>query len=494
MKSLLVSEGIETAPLSRATRVNGVEAYAPATDATSGPSRRAISRKRDALFRRSLALADMAAVVVAVVGTVVVGEGDSLATTAIAVPLVFVAVVKAMGLYDRDEHLLHKSTLDEVPALFGIATLAVLLLWLANGSFVDGEIDRLQVLFMWLSLFLLLVCLRALARATASRLTPVERCLLVGDANTASYLHEKLRISQTVKAELVGVVPPVIGSPERPPEPPPDLGAIVDEHRIERVILATGPRGRDELLYTVRELKSYGVKVSVLPEASRVAGSSVEIDHLHGITLLGMRRFEFTRSSRMIKRSFDVAGSALGLVLLAPLLVALAIAIKLDSPGPTLFRQRRVGRHGHEFSMLKFRSMVNEAEQLKAELEYLNQAATGLFKIPFDPRMTKVGRIIRRWQLDELPQLINVLRGEMSLVGPRPLIPSEDRKIEGWYRRRLDVPPGITGHWQILGSSARIPLDEMVKLDYLYVANWSLWGDLRLLLRTIPFVLGRRGL
>ena len=494
MKPLLVSEGLETAPVSNATRVNGVELYGPVSDAASGSSRREISRKRDALFRRSLALADMAAVVVAVVGTVLIGEGDGLAPTAIAVPLVFVAVVKAMGLYDRDEHLLHKSTLDEVPALFGIATLAVLLLWLANGSFVDGEIGRLQVLFMWLSLFLLLVCLRAFARATASRLTPVERCLLVGDASTATYLQAKLMISPTVTAELVGVVPPVIGLPEDPPEPPPDLGAIVDEHGIERVILAAGPRGRDDLLYTVRELKSHGVKVSVLPEASRVAGSSVEIDHLHGITLLGMRRFEFTRSSRMIKRSFDVAGSALGLLLLAPLLVALAIAIKLDSPGPILFRQRRVGRHGHEFSMLKFRSMVNEAEQLKAELEYLNQAATGLFKIPLDPRMTKVGRVIRRWQLDELPQLVNVLRGEMSLVGPRPLIPSEDRKIEGWYRRRLDVPPGITGHWQILGSSARIPLSEMVKLDYLYVANWSLWGDLRLLLRTIPFVLGRRGL
>lgn len=501
MSQLFTSENIETVGISSAALIgDAIEPSSNASDGTSGrtdstPSGRGreLSRTRDALFRRSLAVADMAAVAAAVIGTVLLGQGDSLTLSAVAVPVVFVAVVKAMGLYDRDEHLLHKSTLDEVPALFGIATLAVLLLWLANGSFVEGELGRLQVLVAWLALFLLLVSLRSLARAAASRLAPVERCLLVGHPTAASYVGEKLGLSPAVKAELVSVVTPIAGLRDGAPEPPPDLGAVVDEHQIERVILAIEPGGRDDLLYTVRELKSYGVKVSVLPEASRVAGSSVELDHLHGITLLGMRRFEFTRSSRLIKRSADLLGSAIGLAVLSPLLVVLAIAIKLDSPGPILFRQRRVGRHGTEFSMLKFRSMVDDAELLKAEFEHLNQAATGLFKIRSDPRMTRVGQVIRRWQLDELPQLLNVLRGEMSLVGPRPLIPSEDRKIEGWYRRRLDVPPGITGHWQILGSSARISIDEMVKLDYLYVANWSLWGDLRLLLRTVPFVFGRRG-
>ena len=471
-----------------------VEPTSSESDPIPRARRRELSRKRDALFRRALAIADMGAVAGAVLCMALIGGGGALAPSAVAIPLVFVAVVKAMGLYDRDEHLLHKSTLDEVPALFGIATLAVLLLWLADGSFAEGELGRSQVLFGWLTLFLLLVCLRSLGRAAASRLSPVERCLLVGDSATAGYLREKLKISPAIKAELVGAVAPVAGFRGGTPGPPSELGKIVDAHQIERVILATGPTGRDDLLYTVRELKGYGVKVSVLPEASRVAGSSVEVDRLHGVTLLGMRRFEFTRSSRLIKRSFDIVGSGLGLALLSPLLAVLAVAIRIDSPGPILFRQRRVGRHGAEFSMLKFRSMVNEAEQLKAELEHLNQAATGLFKIPLDPRLTKVGRVIRRWQLDELPQLINVLRGQMSLVGPRPLIPSEDRKIEGWYRRRLDVPPGITGHWQILGSSARIPIDEMVKLDYLYVANWSLWGDITLLLRTVPFLIRRRGI
>jgi lipopolysaccharide/colanic/teichoic acid biosynthesis glycosyltransferase len=158
-----------------------------------------------------------------------------------------------------------------------------------------------------------------------------------------------------------------------------------------------------------------------------------------------------------------------------------------------IFRQRRVGRHGERFALLKYRSMVVGADAAKDEVAHLNEGATGLFKIPDDPRVTKVGRFLRKWQLDELPQLVNVLRGEMSLVGPRPLIPEEDSRIVGWYRRRLDVPPGMTGHWQVLGSSSQIPLDEMVKLDYLYVANWSLWGDIQLLIRTAGFLARRRG-
>lgn len=443
------------------------------------------ARKRDALFRRTLAIADMAAIVIATLSAVTFG-GDALVLPAIAVPILFVAVVKALGLYDRDEHLLHKSTLDEVPALFGIATLAALLLWLTNDSWVSEDLGRSQVLVVWTVLFFSLVCFRAMARAAAGRVAPVERCMLIGDQMAAAYVREKLALSPAVKAELVLVV--------AAHDAPTDIGSILGAHGIERVILATGNNPRDELLYMIRELKTHGVRVSVLPEASRVAGSSVEMDHLHGLTLLGMKRFEFTRSSRLVKRSLDLAGSLLGLLILGPVLALVALAIRLDSPGPVLFRQKRVGRHGEEFTMFKFRSMVNEAEQAKEELAHLNQAASGLFKIPKDPRLTRVGRVIRRWQLDEFPQLVNVLRGEMSLVGPRPLIPSEDRQIEGWYRRRLDVPPGMTGHWQILGSSARIPIDEMVKLDYLYVANWSLWGDIRLLLRTIPFVVGRRGL
>jgi lipopolysaccharide/colanic/teichoic acid biosynthesis glycosyltransferase len=179
------------------------------------------------------------------------------------------------------------------------------------------------------------------------------------------------------------------------------------------------------------------------------------------------------------------------LLLLSPLLLMIAVAIKLDSRGPVLFRQRRIGRDGQPFEMLKFRSMLDGAENMRADLQGMNEAE-GLFKIEHDPRLTRVGRVIRRWTLDELPQLVNVLRGEMSLVGPRPLVPEEDSMVVGHFRKRLDLAPGITGYWQAMGAH-RIPLNEMVRLDYLYVTTWSLWNDARILLRTIPYVIGRRG-
>ncbi len=170
-----------------------------------------------------------------------------------------------------------------------------------------------------------------------------------------------------------------------------------------------------------------------------------------------------------------------------------AVAIKLDSRGPVLFGQLRVGRHGERFEMLKFRTMIPRADELKDSLREHNEAQDGLFKIADDPRVTRVGRFLRKSALDELPQLLNIVKGEMSLVGPRPLVIDEDQRIEGWHRQRLDLMPGMTGPWQILGPT-RVPLREMVAIDYLYVANWSLWSDIKILLRTVPHVLGRRGL
>jgi lipopolysaccharide/colanic/teichoic acid biosynthesis glycosyltransferase len=178
---------------------------------------------------------------------------------------------------------------------------------------------------------------------------------------------------------------------------------------------------------------------------------------------------------------------------LSPLFVLITVLIKLDSRGPVFFRQTRIGRDGQPFQIWKFRSMVSDAEGQKERLHAHNEAGAGLFKIADDPRLTRVGRIIRRRSLDELPQLFNVVRGEMSLVGPRPLVCDEDEQIVGSDRRRLQLTPGMTGRWQVLGSS-RVPLTEMVKLDYLYVAGWSLWSDVKILLRTLVHIGGRRGL
>lgn len=450
--------------------------------------RREVIRKRDALFRRALVAADLIALCTALAVAAALSNGLALGAVA-AVPA-FVLAIKARGLYDRDEHLLHKSTLDEVPALFTLASLTVMLLWLVGDTVVEGGLGRGQGLAVWLSLIVLLVGMRKFARTLASRRAPGERCMLVGNAAVADYVADKLAISP-VKAELVAItsLPPAPVDPGAEP-PPSSLGPILDEKAVDRVIIAGGQR--DNLLFTIRELRAEGVKVSVLPGESRVAGSSVELDDLGGITLLGMRRFEISRSSRLVKRSFDIVGASIGLLLALPVLAVAAVAIRVESSGPALFRQRRVGRDSETFEMLKLRSMREDADARKCDYEHLNDGREGLFKISQDPRVTRVGRFLRRFQLDELPQLINVLRGDMSLVGPRPLIEVEDSQIEGFYRRRLDVPPGITGHWQVLGSSRTIPLREMVKLDYLYVANWSLWGDIRLLLRTVLFVLGRR--
>jgi lipopolysaccharide/colanic/teichoic acid biosynthesis glycosyltransferase len=221
-----------------------------------------------------------------------------------------------------------------------------------------------------------------------------------------------------------------------------------------------------------------------------VVGSAVEFDDIDGMTMLGVRCFGLSRSSLLLKRAFDVVAALAGLVVVGPAIALLALAIRLDSKGPVFFRQVRVGRNGRPFRIYKFRSMVLGADRRKDALRALNEAGDGLFKISDDPRVTRVGRALRATSLDELPQILNVLRGEMSLVGPRPLVTDEDAQVLGLDRSRLHLTPGITGPWQVLGC--RVPMQEMVGIDYLYVANWSLWLDLKILVRTVRHV-ARRG-
>jgi lipopolysaccharide/colanic/teichoic acid biosynthesis glycosyltransferase len=225
-----------------------------------------------------------------------------------------------------------------------------------------------------------------------------------------------------------------------------------------------------------------------------VMGANVGLHGVEGLPLVGLPPLRLSRSSRAIKRAIDVVLSALALVALAPVLGVIAAWIRFDSQGGALFRQERVGGGGRTFRIFKFRTMAQDAERRKAEVAHLSMHAGGdprMFKIPDDPRITRAGRILRRFSLDELPQLLNVLKGDMSLVGPRPLIHEEARWVESWARRRLDLKPGVTGLWQVLGASD-IPFDEMTKLDYLYVTNWSIWGDLRLVVQTLPALLRTR--
>jgi len=474
---------------------NGNGATAPAPAAAERPyDGFAEIQARDIVFRRLLGVADGISVSISLFQSAVVVGGARLTLAAVAVVPVFIVMAKVLGLYDRDEHLLHKTTLDETPKLFALATSTALFFWLSGTALITSPLGRVEVLVAWAALFTLLVALRSIARVIARRSTSVERCLFVGDAVDADEFREKLATSPAVKAELVGWLPasdvPTYG--DGGSALPELIRSMIAERQIHRVVLGPTAGRSEELLDSIRRVKDHGLKVSLLPDVSRVVSPSAELDRLNGITLMGVRRFEITRSSRVIKRAFDLAGSTAGLLLLSPVLVAIAVAVKLGSPGPVLFRQRRAGRHGTPFPMLKFRSMADGAEDQLQELLGLNEA-DGVFKIANDPRITRVGRVIRKLHLDELPQLVNVARGEMSLVGPRPLPLEEDRRIVGWHRRRLDIRPGITGPWQVLGSS-RIPVREMVNLDYQYVADWSLWNDIRILLLTASHVARRRGL
>jgi exopolysaccharide biosynthesis polyprenyl glycosylphosphotransferase len=446
--------------------------------------------ERDRLYRRGLVLADaLAAAVALVVGVTVIGDDTLQPAAALFVPLA-VIVSKAIGLYDRDELLLRKTTLDDVPALLQLTTAYTLLAWIMAPLLIDGSLSREQVVGLWGLLFLASLCGRTAARGVARRAAPVERCLLVGDAATGDRLQSQLEDGPGMRAEVADRVELDAAH---------DLGhslrrieGSVRERDIHRVIVAPGAVDSDSVLDAIRLAKGLGVKISLLPRVFEVVGSSIEFDDVGGMTVLGLRRFGLTRSSWFLKRTMDWVGASLALVLSAPVFLLIALAIKLESRGPVLFRQTRVGRDGRRFQMLKFRTMVDGADRMKAALRDRNETS-GLFKIADDPRVTRVGRLLRRTSLDELPQLLNVLRGEMSLVGPRPLVVDEDDKVGGWHRRRLHLMPGMTGHWQILGS-ARIPLHEMVKIDYLYVANWSLWGDVKILLRTIPYLVSRGGM
>ena len=455
--------------------------------------------KRDQLFRRALLFADLVAFVLAVTVLAELSGRDLRITwVGIAGLLAVLVGAKVAGLYDRDEALLHKTTLDEAPKLFQVAAVGALCTWLAGGFIVaGGTLTRAEALGLWVLLFVLLVMARGSARAFALRAAPAERCLFIGDQAAAETIRSKFADNPGLKAELVGALDPAAApawssdgaSAAR-------LGEIRDLARsldVQRAVVTPDSFEPEMMLDMICTLGAIGVKVSVLPRLLEVVGSSVEFDDLHGVMVMGIKRFSLTRSSTFVKRAFDLIGTSLGLIAIAPLMLAIAIAIKLDSRGPVFFKQRRVGRHGHHFEVYKFRTMVPDADAMKESLRELNEAKDGLFKIAADPRITRVGKLLRKSSLDELPQLFNVVRGEMSLVGPRPLVVDEDRHVRGWYRRRLELMPGITGPWQILGP-ARVPLREMGAMDYLYVANWSLWGDLKILLRTASHVLARRGL
>jgi exopolysaccharide biosynthesis polyprenyl glycosylphosphotransferase len=442
---------------------------------------------KDALNRRLLAFGDVAAASMALVVLLNVFSQRRVTAMAVAGIVLLLFLFKVSGLYDRDELRLVHSTLDEIPLLMQLTGLFALGLAILQSILLAGSLTATRIAALWIASFCAIVCGRLLTRAIAGRISPRERCLVIGEVAQARWISDKLASSQA-RAEVVASLPIAsehitaaewIGIPKI-------MRRVVSELEVHRIIIAPTTTDTKHVVDLIRVAKAIGVRVSVLPRMFEVVGSAVEFDDVDGMTMLGIRRFGLSRSSRLLKRAFDLAIGTSALLVLSPLILAISLAILVDSRGSTFFRQVRVGRDGQHFRIFKFRSMVEGADGRKDDLRSINEAGDGLFKIANDPRITRVGRFLRATSLDELPQLLNVLRGEMSLVGPRPLVVDEDAKIVGLDRSRLHLTPGMTGPWQVLGT--RVPMQEMVAIDYLYVASWSMWLDLKLLLRTARHV------
>jgi exopolysaccharide biosynthesis polyprenyl glycosylphosphotransferase len=463
--------------------------------------------RRGALVRRALLLADVSGLVIAFViaNALLPGVGDSAdkvspgfeyAAFLLAIPL-WILLLRLEGLYDRDEERTDHSTVDDIVGVFRSVTIGVwvfALFGVATGL-VQPVLDRLGL--FWLIAVMLIPTLRAGARVLCRHLPGyTQNALIVGGGKVGQQLALKLTNHREYGIRLVGFVddrpteldeelasrlPVLLGGPER-------LRECVTENDVQRVIVAFSNDSHESVLANIRAIRDLDVQIDIVPRFFEVFGAGAEVHTLEGIPLVGLRPTRLSRSSRVLKRTFDLVAAILGLVFLAPVFATVALAIKLESRGPVFFRQVRRGSNGTTFRIYKFRTMVAEAEEQKAEVVHLNMHRgrdPRMTKIPDDPRVTRVGRFLRRFSIDELPQLINVVRGEMSLVGPRPLILEEDAFVQEWARKRLDLKPGITGLWQVLGRSD-IPFEEMTKLDYVYVTNWSLREDIRLILLTIP--------
>ena len=271
------------------------------------------------------------------------------------------------------------------------------------------------------------------------------------------------------------------------------LPTVLAKHDVDELIVTDSDFNDRELVEIVEQAHRRGVKVRVAPRATELLiERRGEYVPGQGIPLFELRPPVFVGADWVVKRGFDLSVSAIVAVVGLPIWLLIALAIKLESRGPVLYRDRRVGLNEREFDMLKFRTMRADAEALQAQLENENEAEGALFKIRDDPRVTGVGRFLRRFSLDEIPQVLNVLRGEMSLVGPRPLPVRDYELLEPWHRKRYLVLPGMTGLWQIAGRSS-LGFDDLVRLDFYYLEHWSIWLDISILLKTLPAVLAARG-
>jgi exopolysaccharide biosynthesis polyprenyl glycosylphosphotransferase len=413
----------------------------------------------------------------------------------------WLASLWAFGLYREPGRSIGGFNLQEslngLTALTSASWLLLIILVLAMGD--DAPIAMLIV--FWACAAVLVPSARWIGRVTVwSRRSFKERVLIIGAGEVGHTLAAKIAVHPEYRIELIGFLDD--GEPRRNGQGGAnvkvigaldDLDEIVAGQQVDRVIVAFARARHNDFLRVVRACADSGVKVNIVPRLFEVVSSRALVDDIEGIPLLDVGHVELSRFNMAVKRAFDIVVGGLMCVPALPFMAIVAIVIKLDSPGPVFYRQERMGRGGKPFRIFKFRSMYVGADEERLELAQTKNDYDGpMFKLREDPRITRVGGALRRWSIDELPQILNVMRGDMSLVGPRPLWIEEAKQCRGWTQKRLDITPGITGLWQVLGRT-NIPFDEMVKLDYMYVTGWSLSWDIKLLFQTVPAVLAKRG-
>ncbi|MGC2112072.1 MAG: sugar transferase [Candidatus Korobacteraceae bacterium] len=385
-----------------------------------------------------------------------------------------------------------------------VSQLAIVLVVIYAGLYLFRRIDisRTYVLLIGAVDFILLLLGRTLSYAAVSvlrdRLGRYHYLLIVGCGPRAREMATLIEESRSMGLRVVGFV-----DPDSADAPMPNLGgyqvfplnsvgSILQNHVVDEIVFAVNMQELARLEPLMQHCADLGIRTRVQLEFLPPAYSRIYLENFREVQLLSLSSAPDSELRLFFKRVFDVALSFASLVVLAPLLACIAAMIRITSPGPVLFEQTRCGLGGRRFTLYKFRSMINNAEQMRAELHQLNELDGPVFKISDDPRITTVGRWLRRFSLDELPQLWNVFRGEMSFVGPRPAVPEEVEQYEDWQRRRLRMRPGLTCTWVLEGRN-HVDFNRWMQLDLKYIDNWSLWLDAKIFLRTIPIVLSGRG-
>jgi len=435
------------------------------------------------LLRRMLALADVLAISAAAVFVGLWGSGVAGALLLVLSAPIWIVTAKLAGLYDRDHRTLRHLTVDEVPWLLVWTLSSTALLTLLLVPFRALDLSSSDRLLVWGTVLGLGFSLRAGMRALWRRITPAQRVLIVGDGPLAHAVVRKLELFPDIHAEIAGRV-----------ESCSALREGLDELRtdLDRIVIACSELSEELLEKLLPFCRLRRLKLTVIPPTRGMFGTATHLTHIADLPLLDYNTWDISRTTVGLKRAFDMGVAVSGLILASPLFVLVGLATLLDSGLPIFFRQTRAGERGRPFQMLKFRTMVRDAETMLAELVPFEELDAPMFKLKADPRVTRVGRLLRRTSIDELPQLINVLRGEMSIVGPRPEQLDLVDRYAPEHQFRLQIKPGITGPMQVYGRG-ELTFEERLAVEREYVENLSLARDLRILVMTLPAVFGRRG-